>query len=67
MMATLLNNVQAMQPFDPSEMKNISACWDRRISAFKLYADGKGVTGVAQKGPVAPYSWNEYSRHIFHP
>ena len=53
-MATLLKDVQAMLPIDPSEMTNISA---RLVRAFELYADGKGVTDVAQKGPFCCIQW----------
>ena len=53
-MATLLKDVQAMLPIDPSEMTNLSA---RLVRAFELYTDGKGVTDVAQKGPFCCIQW----------
>ena len=38
-----------LAPFDCSDTAGISARWERRLRAFELFADGKGVEHAEQK------------------
>ena len=49
MASVYLSDAQGLKPFDCSETAGISACWERWLRAFELFATGKGVKNVHQK------------------